>query len=79
MLPLVAGQRSVKEKERLATMKTFGISEEDGKRIIDRLGNLLLSEHGKLFGSFWWLVFGPAGSLMHLLGKGLSVRVTNSL
>ena len=34
VLPLVAGQRSVREKEWLEAMKTFGISAEDGKRII---------------------------------------------
>ena len=37
VLPLVAGQRSVREKEWLEVMKTFGISAEDGKRIIHRL------------------------------------------
>ena len=79
VLPLVAGQRSVREKEWLEVMKTFGISAEDGKRIIYRLGSLLLSEHEKLFGSYWRQVFGPPSSLMHLLGKGLSVRVSNSL
>ena len=42
VLRLVVGQRSVREKEWLETMKTFGISEEDGKRIIYRLGSLLL-------------------------------------
>ena len=52
MLPLVAGQSSVREKECLEDMKTFGISAEDGKRIIYRLGNSLLSEHEKLFGSY---------------------------
>ena len=79
VLPLVAGQRSVREKEWLESMKTFGISAEDGKRIIYRLGSLLLSEHEKLFGSYWRQVFGPPSSLMHLLGKGLSVRASNSL
>ena len=39
VLPLVAGQRSVKEKEWLTGMKTFGISAEDGKRIIYSLRN----------------------------------------
>jgi hypothetical protein len=34
VLPLVSGQRSVREKEWLETMKTFGISADDGKRII---------------------------------------------
>jgi hypothetical protein len=52
VLPLVAGQSSVREKEWLEDMKTFGISAEDGKRIIYRLGNSLLSEHEKLFGSY---------------------------
>jgi hypothetical protein len=37
VLPLVAGQRSVREKVWLESMKTFGISAEDGKRIIYRL------------------------------------------
>jgi hypothetical protein len=79
VLPLVAAQRSVREKECLEAMKTFGIRTEDGKRIISRLGSLLLSEHEKLFGSYWRQVFGPPSSLMHLLGKGLSVRTSNSL
>ena len=79
VLPLVAGQRSVREKEWLESMKTFGIGTEDGKRIIYRLGSLLLSEHEKLFGSYWRQVFGPSSSLMHLLGKGLAVRASNSL
>ena len=79
VLPLVAGQRSIKEKKWLAAMKTFGISAEDGKRIIYRLGNLLLSEHEKLFGSYWRQIFGPPRRLMYILGKDLSVRDTNSL
>jgi len=79
VLPLVAGQRSVREKEWLEAMKTFGTSAEDGKRIIYRLGSLLLSEHEKLFGSYWRQVFGPPSSLMHLLGKGLAVRASNSI
>ena len=52
VLPLVAGQRSVREKEWLESLKTFGISAEEGKRIIHRLGGTLLSEHEKLFGSY---------------------------
>ena len=32
VLPLVAGQRSVREKEWLESLKTFGISTEDGKK-----------------------------------------------
>ena len=75
----LAGQRSVREKEWLEAMKTFGISVEDGKRIIYKQGSLLLLEHEKLFASYWRQVFGPASSLMHLLGKGLSVRASNSL
>jgi hypothetical protein len=78
VLPLVAGHRSVREKEWLEVMKTFGISAEDGKRIIYRLGNLLLSEHKKLFGNYWRQTFGPPSSLIHLLGKGLSVWASNS-
>ena len=78
-LPLVAGQRSVREKEWLEGMKMFGISTEDGKRIFYNLGGLLLLEHEKLFGSYWRQVFGPPSSLMHLLGKGLSVRASNIL
>ena len=52
VLPLVAGQRSVRENEWLESLKTFGISAEEGKRIIHRLGGTLLSEHEKLFGSY---------------------------
>ena len=42
VLPLVAGQRSVREKEWQEAMKTFGISAEDGKRIIYRLGHIVV-------------------------------------
>ena len=49
VLPLVAGQRSVRKKEWL------------------------------VFGSYWRQVFGPPSSLIHLLGKGLSLRASNSL
>jgi hypothetical protein len=34
----------------------------------------MLFEHEKLFDSYWIQVFGPPSSLMHLLGKGISVR-----
>jgi hypothetical protein len=66
------GQRSFKvlEKEWLETLRIFGIGEEDGKRIIDRLGNTLLNEHENLFG--------PSSSLSQLLGKGISVRTSQS-
>ena len=43
----------IREKEWLEAMKRFGISAEDAKRIIYRLGDSLLSEHEKLFGSYW--------------------------
>jgi hypothetical protein len=52
VLPLVTGQRSVREKEWLEGMKMFGISTEDGKRVFYSLGGLLLLEHEKLFGSY---------------------------
>ncbi len=32
VLPLVGGQRAVREKEWLESLKTFGISTEDGKK-----------------------------------------------
>jgi hypothetical protein len=53
MVPLVAGQRSVREKERLEALRIFGIGKEDGQRILGRLGRTLLDEHEKLFGSYW--------------------------
>jgi hypothetical protein len=63
-VPLVVGQRSVKEKEWLETFKIFRIGKEDGKRIIHRLGHALLNEHEKLFGSYWRHTFGPSSSLL---------------
>ena len=53
VIPLVTGQRSVKEKKWLEAFKVFGIGKEDGKRIIDRLGHTLLYEYEKFFGSYW--------------------------
>ena len=50
VVPLVAGQRSVKEKECLEALKIFGIGVEDGKRIRYRLEYALLNEHVKAFG-----------------------------
>ncbi len=47
--PLVAGQRSVKEKELLESFRVFGIDKEDGKKISRKLGLTLLNEHEKLF------------------------------
>jgi hypothetical protein len=35
--PPVVGQRSVREKEWLETLRIFGIGKEDGKRIINKL------------------------------------------
>ena len=38
VVPLVAGQRSVREKEWLEVLRIFGIGKEDGQRILGRLG-----------------------------------------
>ena len=64
----------------IESLKTFGISAEEGKRIIHRMGDTLLSENEKLFDRYWRQVFGPPRciKLMHLLGKGLSIRVSQS-
>ena len=75
VVPLVVGQRSVKEKEWLET-RIFGIGKEDGSRIIRRLGHTLLNEHEKLFGSYWRHTFWPSSSLSRLQGRGISVRVS---
>ena len=53
VVPLVGGQRSVREKEWLEALRIFGIGKEDEKRIIGRLGRTLLDEHEKLSGSNW--------------------------
>ena len=71
VVPLVAGQRSDKEKECLESFKVFGIEKEDGKKIIQRLGLTLLSKPEKLFGSYWWYTFGPPSSLFQLIGEGI--------
>jgi hypothetical protein len=76
VVPLVSGQRSVKEKEWMESFKIFGIGKEDGKKIIQRLGLTLLCEHEKLFGSYWWHTFGPPSSLLKVLGKGISVHAS---
>jgi len=68
VVPLVVGQRSVKEKEWL-------IGKEDGSRIIRSLGHTLLNEHETLFGRYWRHTLGRSRSLSQLLGKGISVRV----
>ena len=72
--PLVAGHRSVKEKECLESFRVFGIDKDDGKKILRKLGLVLLNEHEKLFCSYWSQTFGPPISLLELLDKGISVR-----
>jgi hypothetical protein len=52
VVPLVAGQWSVKEKEWLESFRVFGIGKDDGQKIIQRLGFTVLREHEKLFGSY---------------------------
>ena len=76
VVPLVAGQWSVKEKECLEALRIFGIGKEDGQRIIGRLGRTLLDEHEKLFGSYWRHTIGPSSNLLQLLGKGVSFRTS---
>jgi hypothetical protein len=76
VVPLVAGQRSVREKEWLESLGIFGIGKEDGQRIIVRLGHTLLDEHENLFGSYWWHTFGPSSRMMQLLGTDISVRTS---
>jgi hypothetical protein len=65
-------------KEGLETFKIFGIGKQDGKKIIHKLGHTLLNEHEKLFGCYWRNAFGPPSSLLHLLGKGISVPASQS-
>ena len=65
VVSMVAGQRSVKEKEWLEELRIFGIGKEDGQRILGilgRLGRTLLDEYEKLFGSYWRQTFGPSSS-----------------
>jgi hypothetical protein len=76
VVPMVAGQRSVREKEWLEALRIFGIGKEDDQRILGRLGRTLLDEHEKLFGSYWRQTFGPLSSMQQLLGKGISVRTS---
>jgi hypothetical protein len=77
VVPLVAGPRSVKEKEWLESFRVFGIGTDDGQKIIQRLGLTLLREHEKLFGRYWWHTFAPPSSLLQFLGKGISVRASH--
>ncbi len=62
--PLVAGQRSVKEKEWLESFKVFGIDKDDDKKILRKLGITFLNEHEKLFCNYWCQTFGPPNSLL---------------
>ena len=78
VVPLIVGQRSVKEKEWLDTLRFFGIGKEDGKKIISRLTHTLLNEHEKLFGSYWRHTYGPSSSILQVLGKGISIRASQS-
>jgi hypothetical protein len=64
VVPLVAGQRSVREKEWLEALRIFGIGKVDGQRILGRLRRTLLDEHEKLFGSYWRQNFGPSSSML---------------
>ena len=64
VIPLVVGQRSVKEMEWLKSLKVFGIDKEDGKKVIQRLGQPLLNEHEKFFDSYWWHTFGTPSNLL---------------
>ncbi len=78
VVPMVVGQRSVREKEWLETLRIFGIGKEDGQRILGRLGRTLIDEHEKLFGSYWRLTFGPSSNMQQLLWKVISVRTSRS-
>jgi hypothetical protein len=73
---LVAGQRSVREKEWLEALRIFGIGKEDVQRILGRLDRTLLEEHENLFGNYWRQTFGPSSSMLQLLGKDISVRTS---
>jgi hypothetical protein len=75
---MVTGQRSVREKEWLETLRIFGIGKEDGQRIIGRLDRMFLDEHEKLLGSHCRHTFGPSRILLQILGKGISVRTSRS-
>jgi hypothetical protein len=59
VVPMVAGQRSVREE----WLEALRIGKEDGQRILGRLGRTLLDEHEKLFGSYWRQTFGPSSSM----------------
>ena len=46
------------------SFRVFGIGKDDDKKIIQRLGFTLLSNHEKLFDRYWWHTFGPPNSLL---------------
>ena len=52
-MSLVTGQTSVRYSEWIESLKTFGISTEEGKRIIRRMGLTILEEHEKMFENYW--------------------------
>ena len=52
------------EKKWLESFRVFGIGKEDGKKILRKLGLTLLSEHEKIFGSYWRHTYGPPISLL---------------
>jgi len=64
VVPLVVGQRSVKEKEWLETLKIFGIGKEDGKKIINRLGDTFPYRTRK---DFWELLVEYIWVLQYLI------------
>ena len=45
----------------------------NGDPFIHRFGVTMLTENEKLFGRYWRQVFGPPSTLIHLLGKVISV------
>jgi ABC-type lipoprotein release transport system permease subunit len=49
VVPVVAGQRSVKEKEWMESFRVFGIDKDDDKKMLRKLGLTLVNEHEKLF------------------------------
>ena len=60
---MVAGQRSVIEKERLESFKVFGIGKEDDKKIIQRLG----FTHYSSSSTYLKVVYNPFYTYHHFL------------
>jgi hypothetical protein len=79
VVPVVAGQRSVREKEWLETLKIFGIETEDGKRIIHRLRYTILNDDEKLFGRYCRQTNVGGGNLMKTSSCESSVGKNSSL